>query len=103
MAGDRQNFMETKPVDRPGSMTVFFCLSLLLIGAMICTCLESARTAGLRFMSKTASDSALQSVFADYHEQLWEDYHVFFHYGYLRFLFVNSTGDILIDRRIHRV
>ena len=80
MAGDRQNFMETKPVDRPGSMTVFFCLSLLLIGAMICTCLESARTAGLRFMSKTASDSALQSVFADYHEQLWEDYHVFFHY-----------------------
>lgn len=63
-----------------GSMTVFFCLTLLLIGAIICTCLESARTAGLRFMAKTASDSALQSVFADYHGQLWEDYHVFFHY-----------------------
>ncbi|MBQ8815422.1 MAG: hypothetical protein IJZ85_13115 [Lachnospiraceae bacterium] len=63
-----------------GSMTVFFCLALLLIGAIICTCLESARTAGLRFMAKTASDSALQSVFADYHEELWEDYHVFFHH-----------------------
>lgn len=63
-----------------GSMTVFFCLTLLLTGALICTCLESARTAGLRFMAKTASDSALQSVFADYHGQLWEDYHVFFHY-----------------------
>lgn len=62
-----------------GSMTVFFCLSMLLVGAIICTCLESARTAGLRFMAKTASDSALQSVFADYHGQLWEDYHVFFH------------------------
>lgn len=63
-----------------GSMTVFFCLAMLLIGAIICTCLESARTAGLRFMAKTASDSALQSVFADYHEELWEKYHVFFHH-----------------------
>lgn len=80
MADDGPVRGEVKTFNQAGSMTIFFCLSLLLIGAMICTCLESARTAGLRFMAKTASDSALQSVFADYHEQLWEDYHVFFHY-----------------------
>ncbi len=61
-----------------GSMTVFFCLITVLIAALIGTCLESARTAGLRFMAQTASGSALQSVFAEYHEELWERYHVFF-------------------------
>lgn len=74
----RQNAEKLKRCQ--GSMTVFFCLILVMIGAIICTCLESARTAGLRFMAETASDSALQSVFADYHEQLWKDYHVFFHH-----------------------
>lgn len=64
--------------EQKGSMTVFFCLMTLLISALICTCLESARTAGLRFMAQTASGSALQSVFADYHEILWDRYHVFF-------------------------
>lgn len=59
-------------------MTVFFCLITVLIGALIGTCLESARTAGLRFMAQTASGSALQSVFAEYHEELWDRYHVFF-------------------------
>lgn len=69
-----------KTTRQSGSMTVFFCLVLVLISAVICTCLESARIAGLRFMAQTASDSSLQSVFADYHRKLWEDYHVFFHY-----------------------
>ncbi len=69
-----------KIAKKSGSMTVFFCLVLVMISALICTCLESARTVGLRFMAQTASDSSLQSVFADYHRKLWEDYHVFFHY-----------------------
>ena len=63
-----------------GSMTVFFCLITVLISALIGTCIESARTAGLRFMAQTAAGSAMQSVFADYHEELWERYRVFFHH-----------------------
>lgn len=63
-----------------GSMTVFFCLITVLISALIGTCIESARTAGLRFMAQTAAGSALQSVFADYHEELWDRYRVFFHH-----------------------
>ena len=63
-----------------GSMTVFFCLITVLISALISTCIESARTAGLRLMAQTAAGSALQSVFADYHEELWNQYQVFFHY-----------------------
>ncbi|MBQ4563136.1 MAG: hypothetical protein IJA58_01500 [Lachnospiraceae bacterium] len=67
-------------MEQRGSMTVFFCLMTLLISALLCTCLESARTAGLRFMARTASGSALQSVFAEYHDLLWDRYHVFFHH-----------------------
>ncbi len=63
-----------------GSMTVFFCLITVLISALIGTCIESARTAGLRFMAQTAAGSALQSVFADYNEELWDRYQVFFHH-----------------------
>lgn len=65
---------------KKGSMTVFFCLITVLIGALIGTCIESARTAGLRFMAQTAVGSVLQSVFADYHEELWDRYQVFFHH-----------------------
>ena len=64
-----------------GSMTVFFCLITMLISALIGTCIESARMAGLRFMAQTATGSALQSVFADYHEELWDRYQVFFHHN----------------------
>ena len=54
-----------------GSMTVFFCLITVLISALISTCIESARTAGLRLMAQTAAGSALQSVFADYRSGLY--------------------------------
>lgn len=61
-------------MQKKGSITVFLSLVFIIVSALICGLLESARTAGVRFYLQTAADSAIDSVFSNYHRRLWEDY-----------------------------
>lgn len=63
---------------RSGQITVFLCLILTVILSFLCVCLESARSAGLRYRLQLAADSSLQSVFAGYDRILWEKYQLLF-------------------------
>ena len=59
---------------RSGSVTVFLALVITCSSALICALTESARTAGARFYVRTMADSAIDSLFSQYHPQLWECY-----------------------------
>ena len=59
---------------RNGSVTVFLALVITCSSALICALTESARTAGARFYVRTMADSAIDSLFSQYHPQLWECY-----------------------------
>ena len=59
---------------RSGSVTVFLALVITCSSALICALTESARTAGARFYVRTMADSAIDSLFSEYHPQLWECY-----------------------------
>ena len=59
---------------RSGSVTVFLALVITCSSALICALTESARTAGARFYVRTMADSALDSLFSEYHPELWECY-----------------------------
>ncbi len=63
---------------RQGQITVFFSLILLLVISFLCTCLESGRAAGLEYRLVVASQSSLESVFAQYDKILWEEYGLLF-------------------------
>ncbi len=60
-----------------GSITVFLCLTLTCIMALIGGLYESARAAGCGFYMQMALDSALDSAAACYHRGLWDRYRVF--------------------------
>ena len=59
---------------RSGSVTVFLALVITCSSALICALTESARTAGARFYVRTMADSAIDSLFSEYHPELWECY-----------------------------
>ena len=59
---------------RSGSVTVFLALVITCCSALICALTESARTAGARFYVRTMADAAVDSMFSQYHCQLWECY-----------------------------
>lgn len=59
-----------------GEITVFLSMILLCIAALICVMLEAARTAGARCYLQTAANSSMDSLFSEYHRQLWRDYHL---------------------------
>lgn len=61
---------------REGQITVFLCLIIICICALMASLLESARMAGARWYLKMASNSALDSVMSQYHKDLWENYHI---------------------------
>ncbi|MCD8083842.1 MAG: DUF5702 domain-containing protein [Clostridiales bacterium] len=61
-----------------GQVTVFVSLVMMCIFSFFCVLLESARTAGARWYLRTAASSAMDSVFSQYHRQLWDDYRVLF-------------------------
>jgi hypothetical protein len=61
-----------------GSITIFASLLMLLLLAILCTTLESARIAGMKAMMTTAGDAAGFSVFSEYNNQLLEEYELFF-------------------------
>ncbi len=61
-----------------GQVTVFISLIMMCMFAFFCVLLESARTAGARWYLQAAASSALDSVFSQYHRQLWDSYRLLF-------------------------
>lgn len=61
-----------------GQVTVFISLIMMCVFALFCGLVESARTAGARWYLQTAASSALDSVFSQYHRQLWDSYRLLF-------------------------
>lgn len=59
-------------------VTIFISMVMMCVFALLCGLLESARTAGARWYLQTASSSALDSVFSQYHRQLWDSYRLLF-------------------------
>ena len=61
-----------------GQVTIFISMVMMCIFALLCGLLESARTAGARWYLETAKASAMDSVFSQYHRQLWDSYRLLF-------------------------
>lgn len=61
-----------------GQVTVFISLIMMCVFALFCGLVESARTAGAKWYLQTAASSALDSVFSQYHRQLWDSYRLLF-------------------------
>lgn len=61
---------------RPGEITVFLSLSLLCIFALLCVMVEGARTAGSRYYFQVAANGSLDTLFSQYHRELWKQYRV---------------------------
>lgn len=61
-----------------GQVTVFISLIMMCVFALFCVMLESARTAGARWYLQMAASSAMDSVFSQYHRQLWDSYRLLF-------------------------
>ena len=59
------------------SITVFLSLSFVLIAALILTITESARTIAQKYYMQTALNSAMESLFSEFHRPLWENYRSF--------------------------
>lgn len=57
-----------------GEITVFFALITAVIFALFLTMVESARVQASRLYLTIASNSAIDSLFSQYHINLWEDY-----------------------------
>lgn len=59
-----------------GQISVFLSLILVCVCSLICGLLESARTAGARCFLQTAAHSSMDSLFSQYHRELWEEYRI---------------------------
>lgn len=68
--------MERKRLN--GQITIFISMIMMCVFALICGLLESARTAGARWYIQTAASSAMDSVFSQYHRQMWDSYRLMF-------------------------
>ena len=64
-----------------GSITVFLSLILVCVSALIFALLESARTAGARYYLQTAADAAMDSLYSNFHKELWENYRLILYEG----------------------
>ena len=61
-----------------GQITVFVSMILMLLFAFLCVLMESARTAGARWYLQMAASSSMDSVFSQYHRELWDRYRLLF-------------------------
>ena len=61
-----------------GSITVFLSLVLVLVLSFIFALLEGARVFYLKGKAEIVTDLCLQSMFGNYHEGVWQDYHLLF-------------------------
>ena len=64
-----------------GSITVFLSLILVCVSALIFALLESARIAGVRYYLQTAADAAMDSLYSNFHKELWENYRLILYEG----------------------
>lgn len=65
---------------RKGEITIFLSLTLILISAVICVLIETARTAACGLYFQTAVRSGLESCFGEFYRPLWEEYQLLFFY-----------------------
>lgn len=68
----------TRKRELSGQITIFVSMILMILFAFLCVLLESARTAGARWYLQMAASSAMDSVFSQYHRELWEKYRLLF-------------------------
>ncbi len=61
-----------------GYLTIFLAMSLTVILSLCVTLIEGARKNGARFMAEYALDVGMNSILAEYHRELLEQYDVFF-------------------------
>lgn len=61
-----------------GSITVFLALTLVLVLSFLFSLLEGARVHCLKGKAELVTQQCMQSMFGNYHEGLWEDYHLLF-------------------------
>lgn len=61
-----------------GQVTIFVSMVMMCVFALFFCLVESARTAGARWYLQTAVSSAMDSVFSQYHRQLWDSYRLLF-------------------------
>ena len=63
------------------SISVFLSLILVCVSALIFALLESARTAGVRYYLQTAADASMDSLYSNFHKELWENYRLILYEG----------------------
>lgn len=65
-------------------LSVFFALITTVIAAMLLMTVESARVQGSRLYVTLAANSSIDSLFSQYHRQLWDEYRLLGleHYAY---------------------
>ena len=63
---------------RRGYITVFLSLSLTLILSLVFTVIEGARISAIRMKSECVADIGMNSVLAEYHRELLEQYDLLF-------------------------
>lgn len=61
---------------KQGEITVFLSLSLLCVFALLCVMVEGARTAGSRYYFQIAVNGSLDTLFSQYHRELWKEYRI---------------------------
>ena len=59
-----------------GEITVFLSMCLMCVFALICVMIEGARTAGSRFYFQVAVNGSLDTLFSQYHRELWKQYRI---------------------------
>lgn len=59
---------------RKGSVTIFSLLSMMLVVSALFALLEAGRFQGMKRLTKLQTQTALESVFAEYNTVLWEEY-----------------------------
>lgn len=61
---------------KSGGITVFLSLCILCVSALICVMAEGARTAGSRYYFQVAVNASLDTLFSQYHRELWRQYRI---------------------------
>lgn len=68
---------EVWKLKKRGEITVFLSLCLLSVAALICVMVEGARSAGSRLYLQIAANGSLDTLFGQYHRELWRKYRLF--------------------------
>lgn len=68
---------EVWKLKKRGEITVFLSLCLLSVAALICVMVEGARSAGSRVYLQIAANGSLDTLFGQYHRELWKKYRLF--------------------------